>query len=257
MTTGAHRPGRQKRSHHVMVTAGLQVLLLFTAWQLYRYGRFKVRDQRTEALHNASTIMDLENRLQLFVEPSIQRLAMVHEPVMRVLNHYYVYMHVLATLVCLCWLYGRHRVHYQSFRRVLFAVMPVGLLIHAAYPLAPPRLAHRTGMVDTLAVYGPSVYSHDQYASITNQFAAMPSFHVGWSALVALYVIRHSTARSRWVVLLHPLVMCVTVMATANHYLMDAVVGTLVVMVGVALEPVLPTLQFRSDRPAWLRPRAG
>ena len=133
-----------------------QIVLLAAGWQLYRYGRFRVRDQRLEAFANATDIIAIERRLEVFVEPHVQRLALASHAVIEALNSYYVYMHGAATVACLCWLYCRHRPHYQVCRRVLFAVMALGLAIHAIYPLAPPRVVPRAHMVDTLAVFGPS-----------------------------------------------------------------------------------------------------
>lgn len=224
------RPGR------VVLLAGGQIVVLAAGWQLYRYGRFLVRDQRTEALANATDVLAFERRTWLFVEPRIQQLALETRAVMDVLNSYYVYTHIFVTVGCLVWLYVGWPAAYRSCRRVLCGVMALGLLAHAAYPLAPPRLVPASTMVDTLAIYGPTVYSDDQFASITNQFAAMPSFHVGWAALVAFYVIAHARTPFRWLVLAHPLIMAVAVMATANHYLVDALAGAALVLVGIAVD---------------------
>lgn len=224
------RPGR------VVLLAGGQILVLAAGWHLYRYGRFLVRDQRTDALANAADVIAFERRTWLFVEPEIQQLALETRAVMDVLNSYYVYTHIFAIVGCLAWLYVRRPAAYRSCRRVLCGVMALGLLAHAAYPLAPPRLVPASTMVDTLAVYGPTVYSDDQFASITNQFAAMPSFHVGWAALVAYYVIVNVRTPFRWLVLAHPLIMTVAVMATANHYLVDALAGAGLVLAGIAVD---------------------
>jgi len=237
------------RYRPVVATAALEIALLAVCWQLYRYGRYWVRDQRIEAFANARDVIALERRLSLFVEPQIQRASMSSQAVIEALNRYYVYMHVGATLVCLCWLYGWHRPHYRSCRRVLVAVMTIGLLVHAAYPLAPPRFVPDARMVDTLAEFGPAVYSRDRFASITNQFAAMPSFHVGWAAFVAYYVIAHCRSRLRWVVLVHPSVMTIAVMATANHYLLDAIVGAALTLGGVYAESRIRSGTPQANRP--------
>lgn len=216
-----------------VVAAGFEVLLLGAAWELYSYGRFLVRDQRPEAFANAADVIEFEKQIALFIEPAIQRLAMGAQTLIEVINHYYAYSHVAVTIACLIWLYVCHRTGYRSCRRVLFMVMPVGLLVHAGYPLAPPRVVPSARMLDTLAEFGPSIYSTDPLASVTNQFAAMPSFHVGWSALVAFYVIRFGRSRLRWLALVHPVAMTIAVMATANHYLLDAAVG--LALIGAAI----------------------
>lgn len=233
----------------VVATALTEVALLAVCWQVYKYGRYLVRDQRVAAFENASDVIAIERRLSLFVEPQFQQLAMASRTVMEALNRYYVYTHVALTLACLCWLYGWHRPHYRSCRRVLLAVMAVGLAIHAVYPLAPPRFVPEAAMVDTLAEFGPAVYSQDRFASITNQFAAMPSFHVGWSVFVAYYVIAHCRSRLRWVALVHPTVMTFAVMATANHYFLDALVGAALTLGGIYAEDRLRSGSRQADRP--------
>ena len=91
-------------------------------------------------------------------------------------------------------------------------------------------------MIDTLSVYGPQVYSHDVSASITNQFAAMPSMHVGWAVLMAYAVITGFRTRWRWLVVIHPVLMVLAVTATANHYLLDGIVGAALVALGITAD---------------------
>ena len=56
--------------------------------------------------------------------------------------------------------------------------------------------------------------------------AALPSLHVGWAMWVALYVSGHSRSRLlRRSVWIYPALMTIVVMATANHYLLDALAG--------------------------------
>ena len=89
------------------------------------------------------------------------------------------------------------------------------------------------GFVDTLRVYGPSIYSRDVTASAANQLAAMPSLHFAWSVLVAAGVVWVLRSRWRIVVLLHPVITLLAIVATANHYWLDAAVGG--VLVGITL----------------------
>jgi hypothetical protein len=60
----------------------------------------------------------------------------------------------------------------------------------------------------------------------TNQYAAMPSLHVGWDLVMGLAIAaasRHVLLRLIAVTL--PLAMVITVLCTANHYLVDALAG--------------------------------
>ncbi len=92
------------------------------------------------------------------------------------------------------------------------------------------------GFVDTLQRFGPRIYSTDTSKSVANQFAAMPSLHFGWAFIVAgAYVSIRRTRRSLWV-MLHPAITLLAIVATANHYWLDAAVaGVLVVAVAALL----------------------
>ncbi len=234
------------RQRNVVTRFAVEVALLGAAWQVYRWGRYLVRDQEVRARANANQIVDLERRLDIAVEPAVQHAIMASRPVIEFLNHYYVYTHVAATVACLAWLFLRHPGHYASCRRVLLTVTGFGLVVHGLYPLAPPRMLVSLGMSDTLAMYGPGVYSRNEFASITNQFAAMPSFHVGWAALCACFVVRCCRSRWRWLTLLHPILMALAVVATANHYFLDAVVGTSLILGGIAIENQLADSNART-----------
>jgi hypothetical protein len=68
---------------------------------------------------------------------------------------------------------------------------------------------------------------------MSNQFAAMPSLHVGWALAIAVGLIAAGRSRSRYLWLLHPLITLLIVVSTANHYWLDGIVGS--ALLGVAL----------------------
>jgi hypothetical protein len=86
--------------------------------------------------------------------------------------------------------------------------------------VAPPRLAH-LGLVDTVTERSQA-YRILQPPAFVNQYAAMPSLHVGWDLLVGLTIV--SAASATWLRMvgrLMPVLMAVATVATANHYLLD------------------------------------
>ena len=134
-------------------------------------------------------------------------------------------------------------------------------------PLAPPRMLPSLGFVDTMTVFGPSAYSGDA-ATVSNQFAAMPSLHVGWALLIAVVVIRTANSRWRWATIAHPVLTTLVVVVTANHYWIDAVVSALLLGLVDADHPAPgrhPAVAAlgpagragRSLRVDWAHPRAG
>jgi hypothetical protein len=89
--------------------------------------------------------------------------------------------------------------------------------------------------IDTVAKHHTwgSMASGDM-ASVSNQFAAMPSMHIGWSLWCGLTIA--FLARRRWVrvvALLYPLVTLVVIVASANHFFMDAVAGAACTGIGL------------------------
>lgn len=207
----------------------VEIAGLAACWYLYRFGRFLIRDQVVEAYRNAHDVLAFESDFGLSFEDELQRLVMSNPVAVDVVNHYYVYAHVVVTLAALVFTWLTAPEVYRRTRRVLVVATMLGLVVHAAYPLAPPRLVARSGLVDTLDRFGPQVYSDDRFDSVVNQFAAMPSFHVGWAALVAAAAVTGYRSRWRWLVLAHPALMILAVVSTANHYVLDAIAGVTVV----------------------------
>lgn len=231
----------------VLLTA--EVAALAIGWQLYRFGRYAARDQVSEAFDNADRVTSFERGLGLDLELGIQRLAVVWDPVIEALNRYYVYAHFVVIVVALLAAFVLDRPSYRRVRRVLVGATALGLVIHTLFPLAPPRLVRSSGLTDTLAVHGPRVYSADWSESISNQFAAMPSLHVGWAVLAAWAIVSTVRSRWRWLILVHPMVMAIAVVATGNHFVVDALVGAGVVG-AVALADRYATTPRSRRRPA-------
>ena len=151
------------------------------------------------------------------------------------LNRYYVTVHFPLTVAFLLWVFFRHHDAYRRIRNTFVSVTVAALAIHVAFPLAPPRMLPDAGFVDTLQRYGPRIYSTDTSESIANQFAAMPSLHFGWAFIVAgAYVSIRRTRRSLWV-MLHPAITLLAIVATANHYWLDAAVAGVLVVAAAAL----------------------
>jgi hypothetical protein len=127
---------------------------------------------------------------------------------------------------------------YQRWRNALAGTTAIALVGFALYPLLPPRLLPPSwGFVDTLRVYG-SLWSFDSGAmhKISNQYAAMPSLHFGWSAWCTLVFV--TTVKRPWVrviALVYPLATTFSIVVTGNHYFLDAVGGALALGVGYCI----------------------
>jgi len=106
----------------------------------------------------------------------------------------------------------------------------IALAIHVAFPLAPPRMLASYGFIDTLRLDGLHIYSANPNQSVANQFAAMPSLHFGWSVIIAVAFV--AVRRTPWsvVAFAHPIITLIAIVATANHYWVDAAVALILVV---------------------------
>jgi hypothetical protein len=174
-------------------------------------------------------IWHAERAMHLPSEASLQRALLPHATLSQVANAYYEYAHATLLAATLLWLLWRHRDVYSRWRNLAVAFTGVSLLI-GFLPVAPPRLVPSLGMVDLAARYHQSVYTA-LGKGISDQLSCLPSVHVGWAVLVAGAVIAVGRSRWRWLAVLHPLVTTYVVVATANHYWLDALAALVVLVV--------------------------
>ncbi|SQD98207.1 MULTISPECIES: phosphatase PAP2 family protein [unclassified Parafrankia] len=214
-----------------------QVLLLDLLYMLYRMGRHLAVGRESQALANARDVWNLERLLYLPNESAIQQLALHSTQLLELANRVYTGVHFPASTAFLAWVLVRHRNAWPRVRTVILASTGVALVIHILYPLAPPRFLPQTlpdvTFVDTGTVFGPSAYTAGD--TVANQYAAMPSLHVGWSILVAWGVVTILRSRARWLIILHPLITIAVVVITANHYWLDGLIGGGLVVTAVQL----------------------
>jgi hypothetical protein len=212
-----------------------ELLLVIGLFLAYKVGRQLATGHTEEAFRNAHHLWDLERALQLPGEGSVQSLLLHGDTLVHLANVYYAAVHFPATAAFLIWLYLRRPAHYVWARRALAALTAAALVLHLAFPLAPPRMLAATGLVDTGQVYGPSVYGPPQTDTLSNQFAAMPSLHFGWALMLAIGLIVATRSRLRGLWLLHPLLTLLVIVGTANHYWLDAIAAAAVLGLALAV----------------------
>jgi hypothetical protein len=231
---GRTRPRRRFTDRSVLATAR-EVALIVSLFMLYLQVRHLTSGDLTKAKSNASTVVHVERWFGVFSEHSLQRLVLQSRPLIEFLDHYYVFVHFSASFTFMAWVFLRHPDAWRRIRAWFLGVTLAGLAIHVAFPLAPPRMLAHEGFVDTLHVYGPSIYSRDVTESAANQLAAMPSLHFAWAVIVAAGYISIRRSRRSWLMVLHPAITLLAIVATANHYWMDAAVGGSLVVLAIAV----------------------
>ena len=127
-------------------------------------------------------VQHLQDALHLNFERSVNRFVADHEPIAQVMNYYYATLHFIVTLGCLIWLYRSHPRIYRGARTILFATSLIALAGFYLYPLAPPRLLPQYGYIDTVLKFHTwGSLADPKIAEHSNQYAAMPSLHIGWA----------------------------------------------------------------------------
>ena len=202
---------------------------------VYRLGRTLGRQEAARAFSNARQVLAIEDRLGIDTELSLQRAALDHLTSVRLLNRYYASVHFTASIAFLVFVYVKAPRLVAHIRYLFVTVTAAALVMHLAYPLAPPRMLD--GYVDTISRYGPAIYEQSGVASMANQFAAMPSLHFGWAVLVAYGVVLALRTPWRWLIVLHPTITLAAIVLTANHYWLDALVALGLVAGAMAVAP--------------------
>ncbi|MBT3150887.1 phosphatase PAP2 family protein [Streptomyces sp. CHD11] len=214
-----------------------EILLIAVSYWTYSLIRNAVPEQRAEALRNADGIWGLEQRLGLAFEESVNHAVNSVTWLVVGMNYYYATLHFVVTLGVLVWLYRSHPGRYAATRLVLFTTTGFALVGYYLYPLAPPRLMNGQDFIDTVLVHQTwgSMASGD-LKNMSNQYAAMPSMHIGWSVWAGVTIFALATVPwARVLGLLYPAATLVVIVATANHFWLDAVGGVICLGVGYGI----------------------
>ncbi|MEV0533528.1 phosphatase PAP2 family protein [Kitasatospora sp. NPDC050463] len=218
----------------------LELLLIQVCYGIYSFIRNAPPNRNATAVENAEQLLHLEQLLHVDAEGAVNRWVRGHAWLMDLMLDYYHVLHFAIPLAVLGWLYVTRPVHYRTGRTVLFVTTGLALVGYWGLPLAPPRLTPGLGLRDAPGAAGPDVEPGGVVTALTNQYAAMPSLHIGWSLWCTTVVV--TATRIPWVRLaavLYPAATLLVVMGTANHWLLDGVAGALLVAAGCLVQYVL------------------
>lgn len=200
-------------------------------------------------------LFHLERLLHLDIEYTLNGWLVPHPWLRVVANYEYASTYVLSALAMLLWLYIRLPDWYRWARNSFVVLNLIAFAFFALYPVTPPRLLPDLGFVDTVRVghtwgsWGSPLVGH------ANQLAAMPSLHIAWSLWVSVILAAYAGDRlAQWTSAAHVMITALVIMATANHYLVDAFGGVLLVSVSFGL---LSLFQKRPARDGGARARTA
>jgi hypothetical protein len=228
--------GRRLRDGH-SIYWWVEILAVMAFYLVYSAARNANEGGKLHAYHNALHIISVEHHLGIFHEETLQRWALHFTPLIVSANYFYGSLHFVITIFTAVWLFRRFSDDYPFFRNTLAIATFVALVGFITFPLMPPRLLaemHYSGFKDTLASY-PTFWSFSSGAAskISNQYAAMPSVHICWSTWCALALYPRVKSRAAKIfAAAYPFLTLFVIVITANHYIIDAAGGLVILGFG-------------------------
>lgn len=220
----------------------LELLLIRVTYAAYQQVRLAATggsnaEGRATAEKHGHQILDMERWLHMDIEHWANHAVVKVDWLRNFFDFYYESFHFVVPLSVMAVLYWRRPVDYRWARASLGFTTLLALVGFWLYPLAPPRLMPGLGIIDT--VHGVQDFSKPDYGTLTaltNQYAAMPSLHFGWSLWCGVVI---AIIAPKWWMkalgLLHPFFTASAIVATGNHWVLDAVGGAAVVAGGFGL----------------------
>ncbi len=224
-------------------------MLFAGALVVYQLSRALVIGDGTDAVKHAWEIIDIEKASGIFFESSVQNWMLDNLHLAEFLNHFYVWAHLPVTAAFFVWLYRKRREAYPLVRNAFFLANAMALAVFVVFPVAPPRLITGEGFIDTLSIISGIDLHGGRLSGLFNPFAAVPSMHFGYALMIGVVVavlVRHWALRL--LVLMYPLLVFVTIVGTANHYVLDALAGGAVMLAAFALTAMWRTWRARAHR---------
>lgn len=227
-----------------------ELLTIAAFYGLYTLVRNKGLDHETSVLqarHHADQVIGFEKFFGLFQEERIQKFFIGSEGFIKFWNIFYGSAHFIVTIAAIVLLFRKGKHRYAIWRNTLAVTVALALVGFTFYPLMPPRLLPESfGFVDTLQKIG-GLWSFDSGAmsKISNQYAAMPSLHMGWSTWCAFVLV--PMIKPMWGKVLmasYPFLTLFCIVVTANHYWADALGGWAALGLGYLIGGKLLTNAF-------------
>ncbi len=224
----------------------LEIAFLGALYAGYSLTRLVADDDPVAARDHALSLASTERAVGLDLEVPLNRLFLSSETLRLVGSYWYATLHYVVTAAVLVWLYRRGRAtSYLPARRALVLASLAALACYLLVPMAPPRFL--PGYVDVLHLtaadgwWGADASAPRGLGQFTNELAAFPSLHAGWSLWVALVVTRE--LRSTWargLAWAYVAGTAAVIVGTGNHWALDVVGGWAVVLAAWLLVADVP-----------------
>jgi hypothetical protein len=207
-----------------------EIALIGIAYVSYQLVRGVIEGRVELAFSNADSLIQVERSLGIFWEVQLQSLIIGNEFLVDFFNWVYIWGHLPVVGALAIWIYFFRPAIFARYRNAFLISGAIGLVFFVTLPMAPPRFIMELGFIDTVTLYDEA-YHALQNPKFVNQYAAMPSLHLGWNLLVGLAVFE--TAKV-WIWkafgLFLPIPMMFGIIFTGNHFILDAVAGVAVAL---------------------------
>lgn len=235
------RFGARARSDGRRLYWWVEVVAILAFYEVYSFVRNANEGGASAAFRHARQLIRWERMLGMYHEVGLQHAALHARPLVITMNYIYGSLHFVVTGFVIVYLFRRWTDDYSVWRTTLAFTTALALIGFVFWPLMPPRLLPATyGYVDTLAKY-PTFWSFNSGAmsKISNQYAAMPSLHFGWSLFCACALVTRLPRRgTKMLAAAYPVLTLAAIVLTANHYVLDAVGGAVAFAAGYGLARV-------------------
>lgn len=173
------------------------------------------------------------------------------------LRHTSVFLDAMSGFFYLCWvpvpllfagyLFYKNRGQFLQFSLCFFLVNMLGFVVYYIYPAAPPWYVQHYGFVfnaytpgNTAGLqrfddlFGVHVFQ-GLYAKSSNVFAAMPSLHASYLAIVVYYSLKNKMYLIASVSAVIMVGIWFAAVYSSHHYVLDVLAGILCAVAGIAL----------------------
>jgi hypothetical protein len=225
----------------------IQLALLAGAYWAWRHARGAVDGSMGVAFSHGRDLVSAERSLGLLIEPNVQHWAVHAGWPAEVARWGYANLHFKGSCLMLAVIYFGYRGSFGFVRNAVFAAMAISVIGYALFPTAPPRFLPELGLDPSSTVTGNNPLLSHPGDPLFNPFAAMPSMHVGLSVVLAWSLAMLVRPRLlRGLLFAYPLLMTYVVVASGNHFWLDAAFGLATAALAVGTATLLGRLN-----PAW------
>jgi membrane-associated phospholipid phosphatase len=237
----------------------IQLLVIAAAYVAWRYARGAVVGGMAESFAHARDLVAAERAIGALIEPGVQRWTLDTGWVAEAVRWGYANLHFKGSCLMLAVLYLGFRGSFGFVRNTVLAAMAISVACYALYPTAPPRFLPELGLDGSSAVTGNQPFLSAPGDPLFNPFAAVPSMHVGLALIFSWSLALLVRSRAlKTLLFAYPLLMTYIVVASGNHYWIDAVFGALAAaaaaIVALLLARLNPDWSFRREPRATTAP---